>query len=65
MAHRDQWAQRYREHGAAGMHDRSSRPHRQPNATPAPVVRKILHLRRKRRLGPRRETEASPRRRPS
>ncbi|WP_345478797.1 IS481 family transposase, partial [Actinoplanes auranticolor] len=46
------WAQRYREHGEAGMADRSSRPHRQPNRTPAPLVRKILHLRRKRRWGP-------------
>ncbi|BAL88114.1 putative transposase [Actinoplanes missouriensis 431] len=46
------WAGRYRAEGEAGMHDRSSRPHRQPNRTPAPVVRKILHLRRKRRWGP-------------
>jgi transposase InsO family protein len=46
------WAARYRAEGEAGMADRSSRPHRQPNRTPAPVVRKILHLRRKRRLGP-------------
>ncbi len=28
------------------------RPHRQPNRTPAPVVRKIVHLRWKQRLGP-------------
>src|SRR4051794_26165087 len=34
------------------MLDRSSRPHRQPNRTPAPVVRKIVHLRWKQRLGP-------------
>ena len=34
------------------MCDRSSRPHRQPNRTPAPVVRKIVHLRWKQRLGP-------------
>jgi transposase InsO family protein len=46
------WAQRYRDDGPAGMVDRSSRPHRQPNRTPAPVVRKIVHLRRKQRLGP-------------
>jgi len=46
------WAHRYRSEGMAGMADRSSRPHRQPNQTPAPVVRKIVHLRRKRRLGP-------------
>jgi transposase InsO family protein len=46
------WAARYRAEGETGMHDRSSRPHRQPNRTPAPVVRKIVHLRRTRRLGP-------------
>ncbi|MEV4352740.1 IS481 family transposase, partial [Actinoplanes sp. NPDC049596] len=46
------WAARYREEGEAGMADRSSRPRRQPNRTPAPIVRKIVHLRRKRRLGP-------------
>ena len=34
------------------MADRSSRPHRQPNRTPQPVVRKIVHLRWKQRLGP-------------
>ena len=38
--------------GPAGMADRSSRPHHQPNRTPAPVVRKIVHLRWKQRLGP-------------
>ena len=46
------WADRYRSMGAAGMSDRSSRPHRSPNRTPAPVVRKIVHLRWKQRLGP-------------
>ena len=46
------WAARYRAEGEAGMHDRSSRPHRRPNLTRAPLVRKILHLRRKRRWGP-------------
>ena len=46
------WADRYRDEGPAGMADRSSRPHRQPNRTPAPVVRKIVHLRWKQRLGP-------------
>jgi transposase InsO family protein len=46
------WADRYIELGAAGMRDRSSRPHRQPSKTPRPVVRKIVHLRWKRRLGP-------------
>ena len=34
------------------MADRSSRPHRQPNRTPQPVVRKIVHKRWKHRSGP-------------
>jgi transposase InsO family protein len=46
------WAARYRAEGPAGMVDRSSAPHRQPNRTPQPVVRKIVHLRWKHRLGP-------------
>lgn len=46
------WAQRYLDLGPAGMNDRSSRPHRSPNRTPRPVVRKIVHLRLKKRLGP-------------
>jgi len=48
----NKWAERYRAEGPAGMFDRSSAPHRQPNRTPAPVVRKIVHLRWKQRLGP-------------
>jgi len=46
------WADRYRQYGPAGMDDASSRPHHSPNQTPAPVVRKIVHLRWKQRLGP-------------
>jgi transposase InsO family protein len=46
------WSDRYRELGPAGMLDRSSRPHHSPNATTAPVLRKIVHLRWKQRLGP-------------
>jgi transposase InsO family protein len=46
------WVDRYRQVGAAGMQDRSSRPSRQPTKTPQPLVRKIVHLRWKRRLGP-------------
>ena len=46
------WADRYRAEGPVGMVDRSSRPHHQPNRTPAPMVRKIVHLRWKQRLGP-------------
>ena len=46
------WADRYRDLGQAGMSDASSRPHNSPNKTPQPVVRKIVHLRWKQRLGP-------------
>jgi hypothetical protein len=46
------WAERYRQEGADGMRDRSSRPHHSPRRTPAPVVRKIVHHRTKKRLGP-------------
>jgi transposase InsO family protein len=46
------WARRYAESGPAGMVDRSSRPHRSPQRTPQPVVRKVVHLRWKQRLGP-------------
>ena len=46
------WSERYREQGSAGMVDRSSRPHHSPRRTPQPVVRKIVHLRWKQRLGP-------------
>jgi transposase InsO family protein len=48
----NKWAVRYASDGPAGMFDQSSRPHRQPNRTPAPLVRKIVHLRWKQRLGP-------------
>jgi transposase len=57
------WAERYQAHKLAcaaagtpvtGVHlcDRSSRPHHSPNKTPQPMVRKIIHLRWKKRLGP-------------
>ncbi|GAA3224407.1 IS481-like element IS1649 family transposase [Pseudonocardia petroleophila] len=46
------WADRYACEGEAGMQDRSSRPHHSPCATPAPAVRKVVHLRWKQRLGP-------------
>jgi transposase InsO family protein len=48
----NRWAQRYRQLGAEGMTDRSSRPHHSPRRTPAPLVRKVVHLRWKQRLGP-------------
>jgi transposase len=46
------WAGRYQQLGRAGMDDRSSRPHRSPGRTPPPIVRKIVHHRIKKRLGP-------------
>jgi transposase InsO family protein len=45
-------AKRWADEGPAGMADRSSRPHSSPRRTPAPVVRRIVHLRWKQRLGP-------------
>jgi transposase InsO family protein len=54
------WADRYRaqlETGdpvvrASDLRDRSSRPHHSPRKTPQPIVRKIVHLRWRKRLGP-------------
>jgi transposase InsO family protein len=46
------WWRRYRLEGAAGLVDRSSRPHRSPNQTPARIERRIIALRQSRRLGP-------------
>ncbi|MBM9466124.1 IS481 family transposase [Nakamurella leprariae] len=46
------WADRYRQGGPDAMDDRSSRPHRCPRRTPRPVVRRIVHLRWRKRLGP-------------
>jgi transposase InsO family protein len=45
------WRDRYLSEGAAGLLDRSSRPHRSPTATPPRMVRRVLHLRRKHRWG--------------
>lgn len=46
------WARRYVELGPDGMADRSSRAHSHPNQTPQALVKKIVHLRIKKRLGP-------------
>ena len=46
------WACRYRALGAAGMVDRSSRPHRSPNRTPTRTERRIIKVRVIRRWGP-------------
>jgi len=46
------WAGRYRQLGAVGMVDRSSRPHRSPRRTPTRVGRRIINVRVTRRWGP-------------
>jgi len=46
------WADRYRSEGVAGMSDRSSRPRRSPTRTSPDVVRQIVRLRWRKRLGP-------------
>lgn len=46
------WTDRYRAEGAAGMTDRSSRPHTGPNKTTPQLVRAIVGLRWRHRLGP-------------
>jgi transposase InsO family protein len=46
------WAGRYREHGAAGMVDRSSRPERSPRRTPTRTERRIIKVPVIRRWGP-------------
>jgi transposase InsO family protein len=48
------WAGRYRELGAAGMADRSSRPRRSPHRTPTRTERRIIKVRVLRRWGPHR-----------
>ena len=46
------WADRYRHEGPAGMVDRSSRPKTSPTKTRPEVVRRIVRLRWRHRLGP-------------
>jgi transposase InsO family protein len=50
----DKWLGRYRQHGQAGLVDRSSRPHRCPHARTATQVRRVLAARRRHRQGPHR-----------
>lgn len=45
------WLRRYREHGPAGLLDRSSRPHRMPNQLSVAWQDQILQLRRMRKTG--------------
>ena len=46
------WADRFRTEGATGMVDRSSRPHVSPTKTGPQVLRRIVDLRWRKRLGP-------------
>ena len=46
------WWQRWQREGDAGLHDRSSRPHRCPHQTSRQLERRIERLRRSRKLGP-------------
>ncbi|MFJ5614729.1 IS481 family transposase, partial [Streptomyces sp. NPDC093221] len=46
------WVRRWRAEGEAGLHDRSSRPHRTPHRTPAAVEARVCELRQTRKLGP-------------
>ena len=46
------WAERFREDGPDGMHDRSSRPHHSPRQTPTRRERRIIKVRVLRRWGP-------------
>ena len=45
------WRDRFLAEGAAGLEDRSSRPHRSPNRTPRAKRRECIRLRKKRRWG--------------
>jgi transposase InsO family protein len=47
------WRTRYQQAAAAGLVDRSCRPHRSPRATPAAVVAQVVALRRQRWTGAR------------
>lgn len=40
----NRWATRYREHGKAGMHNRSSQPHTSPHRTCTRTERRIIAL---------------------
>ena len=46
------WSDRYRAEGPAGMVDRSSRPYTSPTKTSLVVVKQIVRLRWRQRLGP-------------
>ncbi|MFE5713720.1 IS481 family transposase [Streptomyces sp. NPDC056501] len=46
------WIRRWRTEGAAGLHDRPSRPRTTPHRTPAAVEELVCDLRQSRKLGP-------------
>lgn len=46
------WWRRFQLEGLDGLRDRSSRPHRSPNHTPARLERRIVALRQSRKIGP-------------
>ena len=46
------WADRFRAEGATGMVDRSSRPHHSPTKTSHQIMRRIVDVRWRQRLGP-------------
>jgi transposase len=48
----DKWLRRYRAEGRPGLQDRSSRPRRSPQRTPATLEARILEARRVHRRGP-------------
>lgn len=48
------WKHRYADEGLDGLKDRSSKPHRSPNATEVDIVGKIVYLRQTSILDPRR-----------
>ncbi|HLL34688.1 MAG TPA: IS481 family transposase [Streptomyces sp.] len=48
------WADRYRQLGQVGLHDRPSRPHHQPRRTSAAVEDLVIQLRCEYRIGPQR-----------
>jgi transposase InsO family protein len=46
------WRDRFLAEGVSGLEDRSSRPHRSPNQARRRAVKKVVHLRTRRRWGP-------------
>ena len=45
------WVARYQTEGPDGLIDRNARPHRQPRATPLPIVARIIAMRLQRQTG--------------